>query len=82
MQTPERHRILAAAAARMAELLEWGARNHRFDEFERARYAALARTERRAREYHEEAAQLLEQGRPVPEWFDWLLARDAASERE
>lgn len=76
MKTPERHEILAAAAARMAELLEWGARNPRFDEFERARYAALARTERLSQAYHEEAAQLCEQALPVPEWIDWMQARE------
>ena len=78
--TTERHRILARYASREAEILEWGARNPRFDDFERARYAGLARMKRRAQEYHKEAAQLLEQGRPVPGWFDWLLARDAARE--
>jgi len=82
LQTPERHRILARYAAREAELLEWGACNPRFDDFERARYAALARMERRAQVYHTEAASLLEQGLAVPDWIDWLLARDAASERE
>jgi len=75
MQTPERHRILAAYAAREAENLEWGACNPRFDDFERARYAGLARMKRRAQVYHTEAASLLEQGRPVPEWIDWLQAR-------
>jgi len=74
--TPERHRILARYAAREAANLEWGARNPRFTEFERARYAGLARMERRAQAYHEEAASLLEQGRAVPDWIDWLLARD------
>jgi hypothetical protein len=78
--TPERHRILARYAAREAANLEWGARNPRFDDFERARYAGLARIERLSQEYHEEAAQLCEQGLAVPEWIDWLLARDAASE--
>ena len=76
MQTPERHKILAEYAAREAANLEWGARNPRFTDFERARYAALARMERRAQEYHEEAAKLCEQGRAVPDWIDWLLARD------
>ena len=73
--TTERHRILARYAAREAELLEWGACNPRFDDFERARYAALARMKRRAQVYHTEAASLLEQGLAVPDWIDWLQAR-------
>ena len=73
--TPERHRILAAYAAREAENLEWGARNPRFTEFERARYAGLARMERLAQAYHEEAAELTAQGLEVKDWIDWLQAR-------
>lgn len=80
LNTPERHKILAEYAAREAANLEWGARNPRFDDFERARYAGLARMERLSQAYHEEAAQLCEQGLEVPDWIDWLLARDAASE--
>ena len=73
--TPERHRILAAYAAREAENLEWGARNPRFTEFERARYAGLARMERLAQAYHEEAAELTAQSLEVKDWIDWLQAR-------
>jgi hypothetical protein len=76
MQTPERHKILAEYAAREAANLEWGARNPRFTEFERARYAGLARIERLSQAYHEEAAKLCEQGLAVPEWIDWLQARE------
>jgi hypothetical protein len=76
MQTPEHHKIYADYSARMAELLEWGACNPRFDDFERARYAELARTERLSQAYHEEAAQLCEQALPVPEWIDWMQARE------
>jgi hypothetical protein len=82
LQTPERHKILAEYASREAELLEWGARNPRFDDFERARYAGLARMERLSQVYHTEAAKLAEQGLEAPDWIDWLLARDAARESE
>jgi hypothetical protein len=76
LQTPERHKILAAAAARMAENLESGARNQRLAEWERARYAELARVERLHQAYHEEAAKLREQGLTPPDWIDWLQARE------
>ena len=82
LQTTEHHKICAEAAARAAEQLEAAARNQRFDALPRIHYAALARMERLSQAYHEEAASLLEQGLAVPDWIDWLLARDAASERE
>lgn len=75
MQTTERHQICADYARRAAENLEAGARNPRFTAWERIHYAALARMERLSQAYHEEAAQLLEQDRPVPDWIDWLQAR-------
>jgi len=75
MITTERHMILAQYAARDAANLEWGARNPRFTEFERARYAGLARMERLSQEYHTEAAKLTSRGIPVPDWIDWLQAR-------
>ena len=70
LQTPERHKILAAAAARMAENLEACARNPRLAEWERARYAELARVERLHQAYHEEAAKLREQGLTPPDWIE------------
>ena len=73
--TTERHKICAEAARRAAEDLEAGARDTRFTAGERIHYAALARVERLFQEYHEEAAQLCEQGLAVPDWVDWLQAR-------
>ena len=73
--TTERHKICAEGARRAAESLEAGARDTRFPAHQRIHYAALARVERLAQAYHEEAAQLLEQGRPVQDWIDWLQAR-------
>ena len=75
MQTTERHKICAEAARDAAENLEAGARDTRFTAPMRIHYAALARMERLSQAYHEEAAQLLEQNRPVPDWIDWLQAR-------
>ena len=75
MQTTERHKICAEAARDAAENLEAGAQSQRFPAWERIHYAALARVERLSQEYHEEAARLAEQGRPVPAWIDWLQAR-------
>ena len=75
LQTTERHMILARYAAREAANLEWGARNPRFDDFERARYAELARMERLSQAYHTDAARLTARGLPVPGWIDWLQAR-------
>jgi hypothetical protein len=75
MITTERHMILATYAARDAANLEWGARNPRFTEFERARYAGLARMERLSQEYHTEAAKLTSRGLPVPGWIEWLQSR-------
>ena len=73
--TPERHKICAEAARDAAENLEAGARNPALAAWARIHYAALARLERLSQAYHEEAAQLCEQGRPVPGWIDWLQAR-------
>ena len=73
--TPERHKICAEAARDAAENLEAGARHPRFTAWKRIHYAALAQVERLSQEYHEEAAQLLEQGLAVPDWIDWLQAR-------
>ena len=75
MQTTERHTICAAAARDAAENLEAGARNPRFTAEVRIHYAALARMERLAQAYHEEAAKLAEQGLEAPGWIDWLQAR-------
>ena len=75
LQTTEHHKICAEAAARAAEQLEAGARNQRFDALPRIHYAALARIERLSQAYHEEAAQLCEQGLAVPGLIDWLQAR-------
>ena len=41
----------------------------------RIHYAALARMERLAQAYHEEAAKLAEQGLEAQDWIDWLQAR-------
>lgn len=76
LQTPEYHKIRAEFAGRMAEHLEAGARNPRLPEWDRARYAELARVERLHQAYHEEATLLRAQGRAVPEWIDWLQARE------
>lgn len=73
--TPERHKICAEAARDAAEKLEAGARDTRFAAEVRIHYAALARMERLAQAYHEEAAELAEQGLAVPAWIDWLQAR-------
>ena len=73
--TPERHQICAEAARRAAESLEAGARDTRFNAWERIHYAALARVERLSQAYHEEAAQLAEQGIAAPGWIEWLQAR-------
>ena len=75
MITTERHKICAEGARDAAERLEAGARDARFTAWERIHYAKLARMERLFQAYHEEAAQLCEQGRPVPDWIDWLQAR-------
>jgi hypothetical protein len=76
LQTPEHHKILAEYARRTAENLESGARNQRLTEWDRTRYAGLARMERLSQAYHEEAAKLAEQGIEAPEWIDWLQARE------
>jgi hypothetical protein len=73
--TPERHKICAEAASRAAESLEAGARNPALDAWARIHYAALARMERLAQAYHEEAARDAEQGRPVQDWLAWLQSR-------
>ena len=78
LQTPERHRILAEYSARMAENLERGARNPRLTEWDRVRYAGLARLERLYQAYYEEAALLAEQGIEAPDWIDWHQARERA----
>ena len=75
MQTTERHKICAEAARDAAESLEAGARDTRFTAWERIHYAALARMERLAQAYHEEAAELTAQGLEVKDWIDWLQAR-------
>jgi hypothetical protein len=76
LQTPEYHKILAESARRTAENMEAGARNPRFTEWDRVRYAGLARLERLHQAYHEEAALLRAQGRAVPEWIDWHQERE------
>ena len=73
--TTERHKICAEAASRAAESLEAGARDTRFTAPMRIHYAALARMERLAQAYHEEAAKLAEQGLEAQDWIDWLQAR-------
>jgi len=73
--TTERHKICAEAAASAAAALEAGARDPRFNAWERIHYAALARVERLSQAYHEEAAQLAEQGIAAPGWIEWLQAR-------
>ena len=75
LQTPEYYKIRAEFAGRMAEHLEAGARNPRLPEWDRARYAELARVERLHQAYHEEAAKLAEQGLEAPDLIDWLQAR-------
>ena len=75
MQTTERHQICAEAARDAAESLEAGARDTRSPAVKRIHYAALARMERLAQAYHEEAAELTAQGLEVKDWIDWLQAR-------
>jgi len=75
MQTTERHKICAEAASRAAESLEAGARNPALAAWARIHYAALARVERLAQAYHEEAAELTAQGLEVKDWIEWLQAR-------
>ncbi len=76
LQTPECYKICAEYARRTAENLENGARNPRFTEWDRTRYAGLARVERLYQAYYEEAALLRAQGRAVPDWIDWHQARE------
>lgn len=78
LQTPDYHKVLAEASARAAENLEAGARNQRFDAWERTRYAGLARLERLYQAYHEDAAKLAAQGLAAPDWIDWHQARERA----
>lgn len=73
--TPERHKICAEAAASAAESLEAGASNPALAAWQRIHYAFLARVERLAQAYHEEAAELAAAGLAVPGWIDWLQSR-------
>ena len=73
--TTERHMICAEAAASAAAALEAGARNPCAAPWQRIHYAFLARVERLAQAYHEEAARDAEQGRPVQDWLAWLQSR-------
>lgn len=78
LETPEYYKICAEYSARTAENLERGARNPRFTEWERVRYAGLARLERLYQAYYEDAAKLAAQGIEAPDWIDWHQARERA----
>ena len=65
LQMPEYHQILAEAARDAAEKLEAGAKNPRLSVWDRARYAELARAQRRLQAYQEHAAERAATGRDV-----------------
>jgi hypothetical protein len=55
--------------------MEAGAANPRLPSQDRARYAELARGQRRIQAYQEEAAKLAEQGIEAPDWIAWHTHR-------